>query len=41
MSVRPGMTHFNIDDSADLQDEVVGNVLRYVRPLKIPLATKQ
>jgi hypothetical protein len=34
MSKRPGMTHFNVDDSPDLRDEVVRNVLRYVRPAK-------
>jgi alpha-beta hydrolase superfamily lysophospholipase len=34
MSKQPGMTHFNVDDDPALRDQVVRNVLRYVRPAK-------
>jgi acetyl esterase/lipase len=34
MSKQPGMTHFNVDDSQALRDQVVRNVLRHVRPAK-------
>ena len=38
MSTQPGMTHFNIDDNQALRDQVVRNVLRYVRPGKSAMA---
>lgn len=34
ISNQPGMTHFTVDDSQALRDQVVRNVLRYVRPVK-------
>ena len=35
MSTRPGMSHFNVDDSPELRDQVVSNVLKYVKPSKL------
>ena len=34
LSTLPGMTHFNVDDSPQLRDMVVRNVLQHVRPAK-------
>ncbi|MEP9388590.1 thioesterase domain-containing protein [Mesorhizobium sp. KR9-304] len=40
MSTQPGMGHFNLDDSPELHDQVVRNVLRYVRPAKSTMAVR-
>lgn len=40
MSNRPGMGHFTLDDSAELRDQVVRTVLRYVRPAKSAMAIR-
>ncbi len=32
MSIRPGISHFNVDDSPVLRDQVINNVLKFVRP---------
>lgn len=40
MSNQPGMTHFTLDDSPVLRDEVVRKVLRYVRPAKSAMAAQ-
>ena len=40
MSNQPGMDHFNLDDSPVLRDEVIRNVLRYVRPAKSAMAAQ-
>ena len=34
LSNQQGMSHFNVDDSPALRDQVVRNVLRFVRPAK-------
>ncbi len=35
MSTRPGMSHFNVDDSPVLRNEAVSAVLKYVKPSKL------
>jgi hypothetical protein len=40
VSTQPGLGHFNLDDSPELHDQVIRNVLRYVRPAKSAMAVR-